>query len=312
MFGMPARRHVGLALLALALAYGSGCSVAGAAPDRTAELAAKGLADANTAKPDAAAAALLPERIRKAGVLVIGANLQQVPSDFFAADGKTVIGAEVDLAHAIGRVLGVKIHYLQMPFGSLIASLKSGRIDLTMSAMNDTKTREKTIDFVDYFNAGIGVLVQKGNPHKILSPDDLCGKTVALQSGTTQEAFAEAQSKKCTADGKHAVDIKVISTAAEEEQSLRTGRFAAVLDDTPEGAFVSQIAGNGQYFELAPIPPINGGPYGIGVNKADPQLSKAVQAALQKLIADGTYGRILADWGLTSGAIPEAALNNGT
>lgn len=312
MFAMPARRHLGLAFMVLALAYGTGCGVAGAATDITASMAAKGLADANTAKPDAAAAALLPERIRKAGVLVVGANLQQVPSDFFAADGKTPIGAEVDLIHAIGVVLGVKIHYLQMPFSSLIASLKSGRIDLTMSAMNDTKTREKTIDFVDYFNAGIGVLVRKGNPDKILSPDDLCGKTVALQSGTTQEAFAEAQSKKCTAAGKHPVEIKVISTAAEEEQSLRTGRFAAVLDDTPEGAFVSRIAGNGEYFQLAPIPPINGGPYGIGVAKNNPQLAKAVQAALQKLITDGTYGRILGDWGLDSGAITAATLNHGT
>lgn len=312
MFNMPARRRFGLALVLLAMAYGAGCGVAGAATDVTAKAAAQGLADANSAKPDAAAVALLPDHIRKAGVLVVGANLQQVPSDFFAADGKTPIGAEVDLVHAIGVVLGVKIRYLQMPFGSLIASLKSGRIDLTMSAMNDTKTREKTIDFVDYFNAGIGVLVRKGNPSKILSPADLCGKTVALQSGTTQEAFAEAQSKKCTAAGKQAVNIKVISTAAEEEQSLRTGRFDAVLDDTPEGAYISQIAGDGQYFQLAPIPPINGGPYGIGVAKNNPQLAKAVQAALQKLITDGTYGKILADWGLGSGAITEATLNHGT
>ena len=83
----------------------------------------------------------------------------------------------------------------------------------------------------------------------------------------------------------------------EQEQSLRTGRFAAVLEDTPSAAFLSQTAGNGQYFEMVNYPPINGGPYGIGIAKDDPQLGKAIQAAMQQLMTNGVYGKIVADWG---------------
>lgn len=281
-----------------------------AATNVVAHDAAAGIAAADTAQPDPTAAALLPARIRKAGVLVVGAELQQTPADFFSADGKTPIGWEVDLAHALGIELDVKIQYLQMPFGSLIASLKAGRVDMTMSAMNDTKPREQAIDFLDYFNAGIGMLVQKGNPDKITTPDDLCGKAVSVQSGTTQEAFAESQSQKCTASGKPAVNIVVSSSAPEQEQSLRTGRFAAVLEDTPSAAFLSQTAGNGQYFEMVNYPPINGGPYGIGIAKDDPQLGKAIQAAMQQLMTNGVYGKIVADWGLTGGARTNATLND--
>jgi polar amino acid transport system substrate-binding protein len=305
-------RNVAVAFLLALSAYGGGSHSALAAGQNAAERDANaGMADANTAKADPAAAAMLPARIRQAGVLVIGAELQQTPADFFSADGTTPVGWEVDLAHALGIELGLKIKYLQMPFGSLITSLKAGRVDMTMSAMNDTRSREQAIDFVDFFNAGIGMLVQKGNPDKIDAPDDLCGKGVSVQSGTTQEAFAEAQSARCKAAGKRPVTIVVSSSAPEQEQSLRTGRFAAIIEDTPSASFIAQVAGKGQYFEMVNYPPINGGPYGIGVAKDNPDLTKAVQAAMQQLMTSGVYHKILSDWGLTSGASKKATVNAG-
>ena len=61
-----------------------------------------------------------------------------------------------------------------------------------LSAMSDTPERQKSIDFVDYFTAGTSILVKKGNPQKINSLDDFCGKTIALQRGTTQDDVAKA------------------------------------------------------------------------------------------------------------------------
>jgi polar amino acid transport system substrate-binding protein len=58
-------------------------------------------------------------------------------------------------------------------------------------------------------------------------------------------------------------------------------------------------------------PPINGGPYGIGIQKSDTQLRTAVQQALQKLISDGTYGKILAAWGMSAGAVKQATVDAG-
>jgi polar amino acid transport system substrate-binding protein len=269
---------------------------------------AAGAAAAAQATRDDAIAAKLPDAIRSVGKLNIGAPLNQPPEDFFAEDGHTPIGFEVALAHAIGTTLGVKIAYQQMEFGALITALRSGRVDLTMAAMNDTKPREQTIDFIDYYNAGITMLVQKGNPDKIAGPDDLCGKSVSAQQGTTQQAFAEAQGQKCVAAGKPIVTI--VSSTANTDVALHTGRFAAILDDTPTALYDAQVAGAGDWFEPVNYPPINGGPYGIGVNKSNPQLRDALQLAVQKLIDSGIYGRILSAWGMSAGAVSKATVNS--
>jgi polar amino acid transport system substrate-binding protein len=268
---------------------------------------AAGSAAAAAARKNDAIAAKLPDAIRSAGVLNIGAPINQPPEDLFAEDGHTPIGFEVDLARAIATTLGLKVAYQQMEFGALITALRSGRVDATMAAMNDTKPREATIDFVDYYNAGITMLVQKGNPQKVNGPDDLCGKSVSAQPGTTQQVFSEDQSKKCEAAGK--LPVTIVSGTANTEVALHTGRFATILDDTPTALYDAQVAGDGNWFEAVDYPPINGGPYGIGVNKNNPQLRDAIQQALQSLIDAGTYTKILAAWGMTAGAVQKATIN---
>jgi polar amino acid transport system substrate-binding protein len=295
------------AVFLFALAAGTPASAQTATGQVSARNEAAGSAAAAQAKKDDALAAKLPANIRSAGVLNVGAPINQPPEDFFADDGRTAIGFEVDLARAIGTTLGVKIAYQQMEFGALITALRSGRVDMTMAAMNDTKTREQTIDFVDYYNAGITMLVQKGNPEHINGPDDLCGKSVSAQPGTTQQAFSEDQSKKCQAAGKPPVTI--VSGTANTEVALHTGRFATILDDTPTALYEAQIAGDGNWFQPVDYPPINGGPYGIGVNKSNPDLRDAIQGAVQKLIDDGVYTKILGAWGMTAGAAPKATVN---
>ena len=296
-----------LFLFALTAGTPATAQTAGSTGQVSARNEAAGSAAAAQAKKDDALAAKLPARIRTTGVLNVGAPINQPPEDFFAEDGRTPIGFEVDLARAIGATLGVKIAYQQMEFGALITALRSGRVDMTMAAMNDTKTREQTIDFVDYYNAGITMLVQKGNPEHINGPDDLCGKSVSAQPGTTQQAFSEDQSKKCQAAGKPPVTI--VSGTANTEVALHTGRFATILDDTPTALYDAQIAGDGTWFQPVDYPPINGGPYGIGVNKNDADLRDAIQGALQKLIDDGTYTKILGAWGMTAGATAKATVN---
>jgi polar amino acid transport system substrate-binding protein len=304
-----------LGMLALGLATILGISISLAHPAAAVSVSerddAAGMAAANAVTTDPALARLVPASIRQKGVLVIGAEMQQPPEDFYAANGQTSIGFEVDLARAIGRLLGLRVDYRTMAFDALITALKSGRVDATMSAMNDTKPREQAISFIDYYNAGITMLVQKGNPHHITGPDTLCGLSVSAALGTTQQAFAEAQSKQCTAAGKPPVTLVIGSSTAGQEAALRTGRVATILDDTPTALYTAQIAGNGQYFEPVNYPPINGGPYGIGVPKSDTQLRTAVQQALQKLISDGTYGKILAAWGMSAGAVKQATVDAG-
>ena len=272
---------------------------------------AAGAAIAASVKPDPALADLVPTEIRERRTLLVGAQMQQPPEDFYAADGRTPIGFEVDLMRAIAARLGLAVEYRVMAFDALIASLRSQRADVVMSAMSDTKTRQKTIDFVDYFNAGITMLAQKGNPEHITGPDSLCGKSVSVQSGTTQQSFAEEQSTKCQAQGKPPVSVVVSNSTGTQEQALRTGRFAVILDDTPTAVYTAQVAGGGRLFEAIDYPPINGSPYGIGVGKDSAKLTAAIQKALQSLIDDGTYGKILGAWNMGVGAVPKAAVNGG-
>ncbi|MBE1463115.1 polar amino acid transport system substrate-binding protein [Kibdelosporangium phytohabitans] len=241
----------------------------------------------------------------------VGSNIQNPPNNFYAADGKTPIGSEVDLAKAIGRKLGVEMAHEDMAFGSLITGLQSGRIDMTMAAMNDTKERQKSIDFVDYFTSGITIMVQKGNPAGIKSPDDLCGKTVAVNSGSSQETYAKERGTICTQAGKGAVTVAATDSDTQNQSQLRTGRVQAILNDLPTAVYVAQTAGDGKYFEVVNLPPINGGPYGIGVNKQNPKLTKALQLSLQSLIDDGTYAKILQSWNVSQGAIQKATVNGG-
>ena len=287
-----------------AAAGSSGAAAAGSAiPDTAAILAA--------VKVDSALAATVPDAIKSAGTLKVGSNVQSPPNNFYAADGTTVVGYEKDLITAIGTELGLKVQYSDMAFDSLITSLASGRIDVTIAGMNDNKTRQAKINFVDYFNSGITIMVQKGNPTGIKSSDDLCGKSIAVVTGTSQEEFAAGQSATCTKAGKEALKVTATDSDAQNQTQLRTGRVAAIINDLPSAVYISRTAGDGKYFQVVDQPPVNGAPYGIGVSKSNAALSTAIQSGLQKLIDNGQYAAILKAWQVQSGALTKAVVNGG-
>ncbi|MDI5976384.1 ABC transporter substrate-binding protein [Amycolatopsis magusensis] len=316
---MPARKLVpALALVALALtACGGGPDGAGGEP---AQQPGGGV---SAGVPDTAALlakitkdeqlnAALPAATKQAGTLRVGSYLQSAPNNFYAADGKTPVGYEVDLAKAIGAKLGLTVAHEDMAFSSLITSLQSGRIDLTMAAMNDTPERQQQIDFVDYFTSGITIMVRKSNPDGVNGPETLCGKAVAVVQGTSHQKFATEQSEQCKQGGKPEVTVTATDSDTQNQNQLRTGRVAAVLNDLPSAVYISKTAGEGQFFEVIPGEPINGGPYGIGVNKGNAELAQSVQKALQALVSDGSYNEILRAWGVEQGAVGEVKLNGGS
>lgn len=260
---------------------------------------------------DDALAAQVPADIKDKGTLVVGSNVQSAPNNFYAADGSTVIGSDHDLITAVGKKLGLDVEYQNQDFGSLITSLQSGRVDVTIAAMNDTAERQQAIDFVDYLTSGITLMVQKGNPDDITGPDSLCGKAIAVVTGTSQQEFAEATSTQCESDGEEALDITVTDSDSQNQTQLRTGRIDAIVNDLPSAVYISKTAQDGQAFEVVPGDVIDGAPYGIGVNKDDAELRDAIAAALDSLIDDGTYGEVLDAWGITSGSVTEATVNGG-
>jgi polar amino acid transport system substrate-binding protein len=254
-------------------------------------------------------AASLPQAVRDAGVLKVGSDVAYAPVEFFDTDNKTVIGIDPDIAKALEAQLGIKLTFQNATFDGLITSLRSKRIDLIMSAMSDTPERQKSIDFVDYFSAGTSILVKKGNPAKINSLDDFCGKTIALQRGTTQEDVAKAQTAKCKVAGK---PLKVLAFDRDTEALLQVkqGRAVADMNDFPVAAYSAKTSGGGNDFEVVGAQ-LEAGPYGIGVRKEDTAIRDALQKAMQAIIDNGEYAKVLAKWNVKQGAVTTATVNGG-
>jgi len=249
-------------------------------------------------------ASLLPQDVRDKGELVVGSDIAYAPVEYFDTDNKTAIGLDPDLAKALGDKLGVTFRFTNGTFDGLIPSLKSKRIDLIMSAMSDNKKRQAEIDFVDYFTVGTSIIVKKGNPKGIDSLDDLCGQTIAIQRGTTQDDVAEAQKKTCGAKG---MKILKFDTDPEALLQVKQGRAVADMNDFPVAAHTASQSSD---YEVVGEQ-IDAGPYGIGVRKTDTQLRDALQKAMQALIDDGTYATILKKWHVEAGAVTTATINGG-
>jgi polar amino acid transport system substrate-binding protein len=252
----------------------------------------------------------LPASIQQSKQLKVGSDVAYAPVEFFKVGTQEVQGIDWDLAQAMGQKLGVTVTFANTTFDGIIPALKAKRFDIIMSAMSDTPERQKQIDFVDYFNAGTSILVKKGNPEGIQSLDDLCGKTIALQKGTTQVDVATAQQGKCTAAGKPKITVLTYDKDTDAQLQVRSGRAVADMNDFPVAAYAAQTIGAGKDFEVVGQQ-IGAGPYGIGVRKDDTQLRDALQAALKAVIADGTYDQILQKWNVTKGALKTAAINGG-
>ena len=106
----------------------------------------------------------LPAAVRDRGVLRVGTDASYAPMSSFGADGRTIVGMEPDLGVEIGRVLGVRLEFVNTDFTDLLSDVAAGDLDLGMSAMTDTPQRAKTADFINYFSAGTSIVVQRGNP----------------------------------------------------------------------------------------------------------------------------------------------------
>jgi polar amino acid transport system substrate-binding protein len=229
----------------------------------------------------------------------------------YASDGTTLQGAIVDLAAALSRQMGRTIVFESIPFKGLLPAMEAKRIDITFTLMNDTPEREKVIDFVDFFNLGTMLLIQKGNPQHVESLETLCGKTVSTVQGSTQVALVDETNAKCSAAGKPAIDNLQYAQPSDARLQVQTGHVAAFLGNTPVMVYLAKTAGDGTIFDVVRGHEYQPVPLGIGVAKSNTALRDALQKSLDALIADGTYRKILEKHGVESGAVTSVTINGG-
>ena len=233
-----------------------------------------------------------PANIAKAGKIVWCDDIEYPPLELYK--GSTPVGADIDIATAIGSAMGVKTQFKNVVFDSIIAALLSKKCDAIISSMNDTPERRKAVDFVDYLKVGQSLMVKKGNPKHIATLESLSGKVVSVQTGTTNRDFLAATSAKLVKQGKKAITIETFPKDTDAISALKAGRVDSYFADSPVVAYYANqdsslaIAGS----------PINPIAYGIAIRKHDP-LRTAVQKAVNQLYATGQMRRIAAKWGMS-------------
>jgi polar amino acid transport system substrate-binding protein len=301
---LPLGRYGALAAGGALLAAVAACGGSGGTSSTSASSGSSNASSASVGKDDTVAK-LLPSSISAKGTLTVGTDASYAPSEFVDTDGKTVIGFDADLAKALGDVLGLKVNLQNAPFGTIIEGVKSGKFDLGMSSFTINPDRVKQVDMVSYYSAGTSWAVAQGNPAGI-TPDNACGKKVAVQKDTVQVDDVTARSKKCTAAGKPAISLEQFTLQSDVTSAVVTGKDDAELADSPVIAYaIKQTAGKlqqvGEVYDSAP--------YGIVVPKGQGDYTKAVQGAMQKLMDSGAYQGILTKWGVQGGAVKTASIN---
>jgi polar amino acid transport system substrate-binding protein len=253
-----------------------------------------------TSAANSAVVALVPAAVKSKGTLTVAADATYAPDEFIGSDGHTVVGMDADLAKALGQLMGLKVNVVNATFATIIPGLAAGRYDMGASSFTDTKAREASVNFVDYANVGESFYTKTSGGTSIGSIADICGLTVSVESGTTEEADAKTQSGKCTKAGKAAVKELVFSTQTEANLAVSSGRAQLGFADTPVADY--QVKQSGGLFKLvgAAYAPA---PYGLALPKQE-GLAPAAQAALKALAANGKYASIFAHWGLTGIEIP--------
>jgi polar amino acid transport system substrate-binding protein len=196
----------------------------------------------------------------------------------------------------------LKANVVTTGFDTIINSLGSKRFDVVISAVSITDERKQKVDFVPYFTAGESLLVPKGNPKSLKLAAELCGFNVAVQDGTIEQAELVQDSAACKKAGKPEIKLTVLKNQTDVVASLATNRVDATYQDSPvTDYYLKQHAGQfdvgGSVFSAALE--------GIVVRKGDAPMFNAVQAAFNSLKADGTYTKLINQWGLKTGAITE-------
>jgi polar amino acid transport system substrate-binding protein len=290
------RPHVVIASVAAAAALVlAGCASSGGGGNKA--------GGAPTPSKNSSVAKLVPASIAKKGFVTIAMDATYPPDESVAANGHTIVGFDADLGNALASVMGLKAKLQNVTFDNIIPGLQDGKYDIGLSSFTDTKEREKVVDFVDYFKAGEAFYVKAGSGKKYNGLASLCGAKVAVENGTTEQTDAQSQAKKCPASKK--LTVLSFSDQSQTNLAVSSGRAdVGFADSQVVGYIVKQSNGQfqvtGQAFAVAP--------YGIALPKGN-GMAKAVLAAVQELMKNGTYKKLVDKWGVQSGAITKPKIN---
>jgi polar amino acid transport system substrate-binding protein len=273
-------------------------------------------ADLAALQTDAALKPMLPSSISSANNLRVASDIPYPPWELYdPATSKNPAGFDFDLSQAIGKKIGIPTSFNETPFDSIILSIKGGKNDMIMSDMYDNAQRESQgVSFVDYAYDGTSILVKKGNPKGVTNLDSLAGQTVACESGTTQQAFLQDLNKTFAGSGKSKMTILALPNQPAALLAVTSGRAVGDLTDHSTAEYIAKTTNGGNTFEVVADPAAPNGYdpqiVGVGIVAKNTALINTVQKALQDLITEGAYQKIVAKYGLLP--VTSAQINQGS
>lgn len=215
----------------------------------------------------------------KKETLVMATNAEFPPYEYH--DGGEIVGIDVEVAGAIAEKMGLTLEIEDIAFDSIIPELQSGKADIGAAGMTVSEDRLKNVDFSDTYTTASQVIIVKEDSD-IAGPDDLAGKIIGVQLGTTGDIYASDYE----AEGS---TIERYNKGFEAVQAMIQGKIdAVVIDVEPAKVFVSQNEGIKILDEALTVEE-----YAIAVKKGNTELLDQINGALAELKASGELQAII-------------------
>ena len=225
----------------------------------------------------------------QADTLRVGTHPTFAPFEFTDNDGN-IIGFDLDIIKAIAKVNGDEVVVESMPFDGLIPSILTGNLDVIISGMTITDARKKRVEFSEgYYDSNLSIIIKKDMAETYKTADDLKGKTICVQIGTTGALYLQKTLKD--------PDLKQFNTPPETYLELQNGGCDVVVNDRPvNDFFLAQNPKNKDIVASHDITAAQNEYYGIAVRKGNTELLDKLNAGLKTLRDNGTYDQIYQKW----------------
>jgi polar amino acid transport system substrate-binding protein len=257
----------------------------------------------------AAGAQELPDRIKKAGKLVVATKPNYPPITYKDPATNQNMGVDIDLGEAIAKELGVAIEWQDTEFAQIFSSLQTGRVDMALQGISDLPERREVADFVNYLRSGSQFYTNPANAATIKTPEDLCGKNVGASRSTNwPKRIEEWSAANCVAKGKPAIKVVGTEGSADARTQLKSGRLDAAVQGLETLPYFQKLEPN-TYVLIGQ--PFTEDLMGIPFAKKETQLRDAIKAAIERLQAKGVYDQILAKYGLQATKLSPVTVNQG-
>lgn len=219
------------------------------------------------------------DKIKSAGELVMLTNAYFPPFEFIGDDQK-ITGVDVMIAQAIADELGVKLNIVDMEFDGIVGAVQAGKGDIGAAGMTIKPDRLESVDFSsEYYTSSQYMIVAQDNT-TITKPEDLAGKIIGVQSGTTGDFYATDDLAAMNAAPS---SVERYKTGIDAAMSLLAGKIdAVIIDELPARAIVAENAGLKVVEQM-----LTQESYAIAVPKDDAAFKELVYKVVDKLIADG-------------------------